>query len=348
MGRRGPGLGLLVALLAVCGACDAPDATSTPGAPEAAATASFPLDTPSPTATSTTTLLPPSPTAVPTPTRAPSPTATAEATPAPTAVPTPTREPPPTATATPEHRPAPAGTEAPPTPFTGFTDLHLGEPRYQPAGYALYSSLRSCFWHRGAARVGVLRTVFSEQAGELLVEHPLAPLDDVGYFVDFEMSESGRLMAASLCVAGYRGGVDGASDDAEQEIWVSRDGGKTWVSWGAVDLVSRMVKATDDDVAVLEQIDATSKEQIRWLRSGAVFPAPGAGCASTGSQAGTVMLPSGESGRLPPAPPAAVRAQSIGRGHKPRPSATARRFGLHRSTASRSCSSPSSMGRALS
>ena len=161
-------------------------------------------------------------------------------------------------------------------PFMDFTDLPLGEPRYQPAGYALYSSLRGCFWHCDAGSVGVLRTVFSERDGELLVEHPLAPLDDVGYFVDFEMSESGRLMAASLFVAGDRGGVDGPSDDAE-EIWVSLDGGKTWVNWGAVDPLSRMVKATDDDVAVLEQIDATSKEQIRWLRSGAVFPAPGAG-----------------------------------------------------------------------
>ena len=171
----------------------------------------------------------------------------------------------------------PAVAANPSPPFVDFTDLPLGEPRYQPAGYALYSSLRSCFWHCGAARVGVLRTVFSEQAGELVVEQPLAPLDD---FVDFEMSESGRLVAASLCVVGYCGGVDGPSDDAEQEIWVSRDGGKTWESWGVVDLFSRILRVTDDDVAVRERADASSEDspgQIRWVRSGTVFPAPGAG-----------------------------------------------------------------------
>ena len=51
---------------------------------------------------------------------------------------------------------------------------------------------------------------------------------------------------------------------------------------------SRLVKATDDDVAVLEQIDATSTEQVRWLRSGAVFPAPGAGAPRLALRAGTM------------------------------------------------------------
>ena len=300
---------LLTALLAVCGACESPEATVTPAQPEAAATANRVSETPSRTATST--AVPPEPsqlataqaTGSPTPTTEPSPTATAEATPAPTAFPTPTADLSPTATATPEQRPTPTVTETPPTPFIGFTDLPLGEPRYQPSGYALFSRLLSCVWACDGGSLGVLRTVFSEQDGELVIEDLLAPLDETGYVVDFEMSESGRLMAASLCVVGYCGGVDGPSDDAEQEIRVSRDGGKTWVSWGAVDPLSWMVKATDDDVAVLEQIDATSTDQVRWIRSGKVFPAPSAGSSSWPSdwQGETPVWGGWE---LPPAPPA--------------------------------------------
>ena len=191
-------------------------------------------------------------------------------------------------------------------PFLAFTDLPLGEPRYQPAGYALFSSLRGCFWHCDAGSVGVLRTVFSERGDELLVDDPLAPLDDLGYFVSFDVSESGRLMAASLCVVGDCGGIDAPSDDAAQEIWVSRDGGSTWESWGATGPSSWLLRVTDDDVAVRERADATSEDsavQVRWIRSGTVFPAPGAGAPD---------WPSGWDGdapvwgehEVPPAPPA--------------------------------------------
>ena len=184
--------------------------------------------------------------------------------------------------------------------------MPLGEPRYQPAGYALFSSLDSCFYACDGGPVGVLRTIFSEQDGELVVDYPVAPLEETGYFKGFLMSDSGRLMAASLCVVGSCGGIEAPSDDAEQEIWVSHDGGSTWVSWGGVEPFTRMVNATDDDVAVLERIDPTSEDravQVRWIRSGLVFPAPGASGLRRPSEWDGETPVWGE-WEIPPAPPA--------------------------------------------
>lgn len=158
-----------------------------------------------------------------------------------------------------------------------YTELTLGEPRYQPAGYALFSLLRPCFWNCSAPRVGVVRTTFGGRSGTLLVENPLASLDEIGRYFDFEVDSGGELMAAALCVQGYCGGEDLPSNDARQEIWVSRDGGETWEGWGAVPAPTFVLRVVEDDVAVMEVAPRRAFERVarvRWLRSGKVFREP--------------------------------------------------------------------------
>ena len=119
-----------------------------------------------------------------------------------------------------------------------------------------------------------MRTVFDESTGELVRQNPLAFLEGVGRFRGFEMSESGALMAVSLCVVGYCGGVSEASEDAQQELWVSRDGGGTWTRWASMPLGSWLAGATDQDVAVQEWDDSAESVRGWWVRSGSAFDEP--------------------------------------------------------------------------
>lgn len=148
----------------------------------------------------------------------------------------------------------------------------MGEPRYQPAGYALFSGLRACFWNCQGSIVGVIRTVFDERSGTLLLDDPLAALENTGSYVSFGVSGSGKRMAAARCLVGECWGLYGASDDAEEELWVSDDDGETWASWGALAPDSWILRVTDEDVAVLEWAGVRSK--IRWIRSGRLFVRP--------------------------------------------------------------------------
>ena len=246
---------VLAALLVSCRGDESPRVTPTPSAPVVTAT---PLpETPSPTAAAAVTATP-------------VPTATPEVTPTPLATAVPGVEP--TATATPAAAPSPT-----PTPVIEYTELTLGEPRYQPPGYALFSGLRPCFWNCTAAWTGVVRTVFDEESGELLADNPLAPLDDRGWYFDLEVGDGGRVMAASLCVQGHCGGGEGMpSDDARQELWVSSDGGETWTSWGPLEPPSWILRVTEDDVAVEEEVRVWGggRSAVRWLKSGRVFTEP--------------------------------------------------------------------------
>ena len=79
-------------------------------------------------------------------------------------------------------------------------------------------------------------------------------------------------MATAFCLVGYCGGISEPSDDAEEELWVSGDGGRTWTSWGALLPSSRILRVTDEDVAVLEWAEVNSR--VRWLRSGRLFAEP--------------------------------------------------------------------------
>lgn len=173
-------------------------------------------------------------------------------------------------------RPAPSPTEAA-QPAVEYTELALGEPRYQPAGYALFSGLRGCLWNCGGYWFGIVRTVFDERTGTLVVENPLEALDDIGPYFSFDMSEGARRMAAARCAVGYCGGISEPSDDAEEELWVSDDGGETWTSWGALLPPSWIMRVTNDDVAVLEwEYTGIEQVRVRWIRSGKVFPRPSA------------------------------------------------------------------------
>ncbi len=182
MGGSGLVVCLLVTVLVACGGGESPGATVTPMPATPAATPTQPPETPSPPVT-----------------------AGATSTPTPAATPMPTVEPSPTATPS-------------PPPAIDYTPLVLGEPRYQLAGYALFSRIRGCFWNCDVGTIGIVRTVFDERAGEIRADNPLASLEDRGAFVNFGMNEDGTLMAAAVCVVGHCGGVDQPSDDAEQEV----------------------------------------------------------------------------------------------------------------------------------
>lgn len=249
---------VLVALLASCGGDESPRATPATSTP--AVTATGTVEAPSPTAATVVTTTP-VPTVTPEVTPTPLATATAEAERARTVTPT--------AAATASPSPS-----AP--PVIEYTELTLGEPRYQPPGYALFSTLRACFWNCGGERVGVVRTVFDGQSGELLVDNPLASLDEFGSYFDFEMHDGGELMAATLCLRGYCGGLNAPSDDARQELWVSSDGGATWTSWGPLEPPSWLLRVTEDDVAVEEEVRVRGggRSAVRWIKSGKVFPEP--------------------------------------------------------------------------
>ena len=105
------------------------------------------------------------------------------------------------------------------------------------------------------------------------MDDPLVELEDVGGYVSFGVSESGKRLAAARCLVGECRGLYGPSDDAEQELWVSGDEGSTWASWGALTPGSRILRVTDDDVAVLEWA-ARAGSAVRWVRSGEMFAEP--------------------------------------------------------------------------
>ncbi len=148
----------------------------------------------------------------------------------------------------------------------------MGEPRYQPSGYALFSRVRRCFWNCGGGWRGLVRSVWDEQAAELLVNDLIAPLSEYGYHINSAVDDTGTVIAASMCVQGDCGGVGAPSPDALQELWVSRDGGVGWETWGTVPPLSLVVQVTEDDVALKEW--GLVRDRVRWFRSGQVFAQP--------------------------------------------------------------------------
>ncbi len=163
------------------------------------------------------------------------------------------------------------------TPVIEYTELKLGEPRDQPAGYALFSQLRRCFWNCGGGWGGLVRSIWVEQAAELVVDDLTAPLREFGYHIHSAVDETGAVVAAAMCVQGDCGGVGPPSPDARQELWVSPDGGGTWETWGTVPPFSTVARVTEGDVAMRESTRLSGTRfavQVHWVRSGKRFHSP--------------------------------------------------------------------------
>ncbi len=157
-----------------------------------------------------------------------------------------------------------------------FKGLERAGPRRLPTGYALIYAAVSC--HAcGFFSVGdVRRAVFDEEAGALREERLLAFFDerDDDVFA-FAMSESGERWAALACVNGFCGQGDGwPSEDAEQRLWTSDDGGGTWTNAGEVTPGSSLLRVTADDVVLLEWPAPDHRMLVRWFMSGKELAVP--------------------------------------------------------------------------
>ena len=246
-GRLLAALTLAVVALAVA-ACESGEEAPTP-TPTATAGLAATASTVASTAT-----VEPTPTASPSPTTATSTavaTTTVTPTVAPTATPTPTSEP------TPAASPAPAQTVTvtPEPDAIEFMPITRGSPRELPTDIALYYWLGTCT----ACDTGIYdlrRVVIDEASGSFREDRPLAHFDDVNdHFavVDYGVSESGREMAAGICHVGHCSvGVRYLTVDAEQRVWVTRDGGATWEDLGPALPGALIVEVTAQDVLILE------------------------------------------------------------------------------------------------
>ena len=233
------GLAVAATLLASCGGNESAPVTPTRAPPPAAASRA--PETPSASAT---------PEVVSTPTPAPPPTAVR--TPPPTASPTSAREASPTASPSPTPTVTPPPTPTPKPVAFEYTELTLGEPRPLPADVALFYRVGGC----GACNAcgmgfgDIRRVVFDAAAGEYREDRP-APA--AGHLQDLEVSPGGREMAAMVCHKGScHGFYDAPSVDAEQHLWVSRDGASTWTDLGPT-LPAAGIRAVTSDAILIEE-----------------------------------------------------------------------------------------------
>lgn len=171
----------------------------------------------------------------------------------------------------------PSAPALPPREWDGdFRRLERAGPRRLPAGYALIYAAVPCdgcgFYGVGDVR----RAVFDEEAGALREERLLTFFDERDAdVIGFAVSESGREMAVSVCAAGYCGqGDDWPSEDAEQHLWTSDDGGGAWTNAGEVTPGSNLLRVTADDVVLWWS--APDSAVVRWFMSGKELAAPDA------------------------------------------------------------------------
>ena len=160
------------------------------------------------------------------------------------ASPSTTPSPKPIVTPTPAPTPEPVAIE--------YTKLKLGKSRTLPANVELFYQVGPC----GACNAcgmgfgDIRRVVFDATAGAYREDRP-AP--ETGHLESFEVSAGGREMAAMVCDAGYCDGLyDLPSVDAEQHLWVSRDGASTWEDLGPVLPAARIIAMTSSAVLIAE------------------------------------------------------------------------------------------------
>ena len=235
----------VAATLASCGGDESAPVTPTRAPPPATAARASEASSPSAT-----------PEVVSTPTPAPvpraSPPPTVEPAPSPPASPSPVREASPTASPSPTPTVTPPPTPTPEPVAFEYTELTLGEPRTLPAEVALFYRVGGC----GACNAcgmgfgDIRRVVFDAAAGEYREDRP-APA--AGHLQDLEVSPGGREMAAMVCHKGScHGSYDAPSVDAEQHLWVSRDGASTWTDLGPTLPAASILAVTSDAILIEE------------------------------------------------------------------------------------------------
>ncbi len=124
---------------------------------------------------------------------------------------------------------------------------------------------------------GDLRRSYIDASGTVRTEDLFASLRAAsgGDVVNWKAESSMATIAATVCTRGYCGGVAEPSDDAEQSLWHSSDGGVSWAKLRDVAAYSWVGGFVDGDV-VLTTFDPNTEPKRRvWLASsGASLAAP--------------------------------------------------------------------------
>ena len=179
-----------------------------------------------------------------------------------------------------------------------------------PVSIALYYRVTGCY-ACGHGLGDLRRVVFDELTGAYREDRLEAFFDDRGLVNSARISRDGQEIAFMVCRRGHHCGGEYAEyhpdADAEQELWISGDAGRTWRLLGAMLPGSVIVDVSDGDVLVEEQnrwsehhrrqsdlsdevwdavlarlaslglLDSTEgwETRIRWIVSGEEPPPPG-------------------------------------------------------------------------
>ena len=181
-----------------------------------------------------------------------------------------------------------------------FSALTRDTPQRLPAGIALYYWIGDCYGCDVGGIYDVRRIVFDEAVGAIREDSPLTFLDGErdpdsrGLVKDFDVSESGQEMAAMIChVGSCLGAYADPSPDAEQHLWMSRDGGRTWSDLGQVLPGANIDRVSREDVLISEwNYGGTREEWVtrsRWAISGEAYTAPHASPQARAPDIGMVL-----------------------------------------------------------
>ena len=147
-----------------------------------------------------------------------------------------------------------------------FTPITRGEPQRLPVSIALYYRVTGCY--ACGHGFGDLRRIrFDEVAGTYREDRLEAFFDDRGLVNSARISRDGQQIAFMVCRRGHYCGGEYAqyfpTPDAEQDLWISEDAGRTWKLLGPVLPGSVIVDMRDGDVLVEEQ-NYWSERHRRW------------------------------------------------------------------------------------
>ncbi|MYB42851.1 MAG: hypothetical protein F4X76_11850 [Chloroflexi bacterium] len=121
---------------------------------------------------------------------------------------------------------------------------------------ALYYRVTQCY-ACGHGFGDLRRVVFDEAAGAYREDRLAAFFDDRGLVDSARISRDGQEIAFMVCRSGHYCGAEYAQNfpdpDADQELWISGDAGRTWRLLGAALPGSVIVDARDGDVLVEER-----------------------------------------------------------------------------------------------